>query len=102
MPFSANDSLVLTRQLSVVSSEGGECPNKMSTKRRVCEKKPAEPPVPRKNPNEKLIQVETTETGTVWFDSLLPFSMCVFFFLFEKRIFIFTFDPVLLNVLYKL
>ncbi|KFR15692.1 Canalicular multispecific organic anion transporter 2, partial [Opisthocomus hoazin] len=58
--------LVLSaRQLSVVSSEGGECPNKMSTKRRVCEKKPAEPPVPRKNPNEKLIQVETTETGTV-------------------------------------
>ncbi|XP_035749279.1 canalicular multispecific organic anion transporter 2 [Egretta garzetta] len=53
------------RQLSVISSEGGECPNKMSTKRRVCEKKPAEPPLPRKNPNEKLIQAETTETGTV-------------------------------------
>ncbi|XP_051653941.1 ATP-binding cassette sub-family C member 3 isoform X1 [Manacus candei] len=53
------------RQLSVVSSEGGECPNKMSTKRRVCEKKPAEPPLPRKNANEKLIQAETTETGTV-------------------------------------
>ncbi|XP_036250695.1 ATP-binding cassette sub-family C member 3 [Molothrus ater] len=53
------------RQLSVVSSEGGECPNKMSTKRRVCEKKPAEPPLPRKSPNEKLIQAETTETGTV-------------------------------------
>uniref|UniRef100_A0A8C3UXW1 Canalicular multispecific organic anion transporter 2 n=1 Tax=Catharus ustulatus TaxID=91951 RepID=A0A8C3UXW1_CATUS len=53
------------RQLSVVSSEGGECPNKMSTKRRVCEKKPAEPPAPRKNANEKLIQAETTETGTV-------------------------------------
>ncbi|XP_071430083.1 ATP-binding cassette sub-family C member 3 isoform X3 [Pithys albifrons albifrons] len=53
------------RQLSVVSSEGGECPNKMSTKRRVCEKKPAEPPLPRKNANEKLIQTETTETGTV-------------------------------------
>ncbi|KFP15121.1 Canalicular multispecific organic anion transporter 2, partial [Egretta garzetta] len=64
-PFSPNDSLVLTRQLSVISSEGGECPNKMSTKRRVCEKKPAEPPLPRKNPNEKLIQAETTETGTV-------------------------------------
>ncbi|KFP60508.1 Canalicular multispecific organic anion transporter 2, partial [Cariama cristata] len=56
---------VLTRQLSVISSEGGECPNKMSTKRRVCEKKPAEPPLPRKNPNEKLIQAETTEMGTV-------------------------------------
>ncbi|XP_069728809.1 ATP-binding cassette sub-family C member 3 [Phaenicophaeus curvirostris] len=53
------------RQLSVISSEGGECPNKMSTKRRVCEKKPAEPPLPRKNPNEKLIQAETAETGTV-------------------------------------
>ncbi|KAJ7415101.1 Canalicular multispecific organic anion transporter 2 [Pitangus sulphuratus] len=53
------------RQLSVVSSEGGECPNKMSTKRRVCDKKPAEPPLPRKNANEKLIQAETTETGTV-------------------------------------
>ncbi|KFO89418.1 Canalicular multispecific organic anion transporter 2, partial [Buceros rhinoceros silvestris] len=64
-PFSPNDSFVLTRQLSVVSSEGGECPNKMSTRRRVCEKKPAEPPLPRKNPNEKLIQAETTETGTV-------------------------------------
>ncbi|OWK57673.1 Canalicular multispecific organic anion transporter 2 [Lonchura striata] len=53
------------RQLSVVSSEGGECPNKMSTKRRVCDKKPAEPPLPRKIANEKLIQAETTETGTV-------------------------------------
>ncbi|XP_041342567.1 ATP-binding cassette sub-family C member 3 [Pyrgilauda ruficollis] len=53
------------RQLSVVSSEGGERPNKMSTKRRVCEKKPAEPPLPRKSANEKLIQAETTETGTV-------------------------------------
>ncbi|CAN8194169.1 unnamed protein product [Coccothraustes coccothraustes] len=53
------------RQLSVVSSEGGECPNKMSTKRRVCEKKPAELPLPRKSANEKLIQAETTETGTV-------------------------------------
>lgn len=64
-PLSPNDSIVLTRQLSVISSEGGECPNKMSTKRRVCEKKPAESPLPRKNPNEKLIQAETTETGTV-------------------------------------
>ncbi|KFP82105.1 Canalicular multispecific organic anion transporter 2, partial [Acanthisitta chloris] len=63
--FSPNDSFVLTRQLSVVSSEAGECPNKMSTKRRVCEKKPTEPPLPRKNANEKLIQAETTETGTV-------------------------------------
>ncbi|KFW12269.1 Canalicular multispecific organic anion transporter 2, partial [Eurypyga helias] len=57
--------LFLKTELSVISSEGGECPNKMSTKRRVCEKKPAEPPLPRKNPNEKLIQAETTETGTV-------------------------------------
>uniref|UniRef100_A0A8V5GZW3 MRP3 protein n=1 Tax=Melopsittacus undulatus TaxID=13146 RepID=A0A8V5GZW3_MELUD len=64
-PFSPNDSCVLTRELSVISSEGGECPNKMSTKRRICEKKPAEPPLPRKNPNEKLIQAETAETGTV-------------------------------------
>uniref|UniRef100_A0A8C0ICA2 Canalicular multispecific organic anion transporter 2 n=1 Tax=Bubo bubo TaxID=30461 RepID=A0A8C0ICA2_BUBBB len=63
--FSPNGSFVLTRQLSVISSEGGECPNKMSTKRRVCEKKPAESPLPRKNPNEKLIQAETTETGMV-------------------------------------
>uniref|UniRef100_A0A8C3LXP8 Canalicular multispecific organic anion transporter 2 n=1 Tax=Chrysolophus pictus TaxID=9089 RepID=A0A8C3LXP8_CHRPC len=37
-PFSPNGSVVLTRQLSVISSEGGECPNKMSTKRRVGEK----------------------------------------------------------------
>uniref|UniRef100_A0A8C6YY21 ATP binding cassette subfamily C member 3 n=1 Tax=Nothoprocta perdicaria TaxID=30464 RepID=A0A8C6YY21_NOTPE len=37
-PPPPNDSLVLTRQLSVISSEGGECPNKMSTRRRVCEK----------------------------------------------------------------
>uniref|UniRef100_A0A672VBH8 ATP binding cassette subfamily C member 3 n=1 Tax=Strigops habroptila TaxID=2489341 RepID=A0A672VBH8_STRHB len=64
-PFSPNDSFVSTRQLSVISSEGGECPNKMSTKRRVCEKKPAESPLPRRNPNEKLIQAETAETGTV-------------------------------------
>uniref|UniRef100_A0A8C9FUH6 ABC-type glutathione-S-conjugate transporter n=1 Tax=Pavo cristatus TaxID=9049 RepID=A0A8C9FUH6_PAVCR len=64
-PFSPNGSVVLTRQLSVISSEGGECPNKMSTKRRVGEKKPAEPPVPRRNPNEKLIQAETAEVGTV-------------------------------------
>ncbi|XP_068007071.1 ATP-binding cassette sub-family C member 3 isoform X2 [Melanerpes formicivorus] len=53
------------RQLSIVSSEGGECPNKTSTKRRVCEKKPAEPSLPRKNPNERLVQAETTETGRV-------------------------------------
>ncbi|XP_054249750.1 ATP-binding cassette sub-family C member 3 [Indicator indicator] len=53
------------RQLSVISSEGGECPNKMSAKRRVCEKKPAEPPPPRKNPSERLVQAETTETGRV-------------------------------------
>lgn len=50
----------------------------MSTKRRVCEKKPAEPPPPRKNPNEKLIQAESTETGTVWFESPLPFSTFIF------------------------
>ncbi|OXB77004.1 UNVERIFIED_CONTAM: hypothetical protein H355_014826 [Colinus virginianus] len=53
------------RQLSVISSEGGECPNKMSTKRRVGEKKAAEPALPRRTPNEKLIQAETTEMGTV-------------------------------------
>uniref|UniRef100_A0A8B9FL41 Canalicular multispecific organic anion transporter 2 n=1 Tax=Amazona collaria TaxID=241587 RepID=A0A8B9FL41_9PSIT len=53
------------RELSVISSEGGECPNKMSTKRRICDKKPAEPPLPRKNLNEKLIQAETAETGRV-------------------------------------
>uniref|UniRef100_A0A8C3M596 Canalicular multispecific organic anion transporter 2 n=1 Tax=Chrysolophus pictus TaxID=9089 RepID=A0A8C3M596_CHRPC len=64
-PFSPNGSVVLTRQLSVISSEGGECPNKMSTKRRVGEKKPAEPPLPKRNPNEKLIQAETAEVGTV-------------------------------------
>uniref|UniRef100_A0A8C9FWN7 ABC-type glutathione-S-conjugate transporter n=1 Tax=Pavo cristatus TaxID=9049 RepID=A0A8C9FWN7_PAVCR len=58
----AEDTLTL---LDVISSEGGECPNKMSTKRRVGEKKPAEPPVPRRNPNEKLIQAETAEVGTV-------------------------------------
>ncbi|XP_015266213.1 PREDICTED: canalicular multispecific organic anion transporter 2 [Gekko japonicus] len=51
------------RQLSVISSDG-ECPSKMSTKRRVCDKKPPEPLLPRKSP-EKLIQAETTETGTV-------------------------------------
>ncbi|XP_042311068.1 ATP-binding cassette sub-family C member 3 isoform X6 [Sceloporus undulatus] len=54
------------RQLSVISSDG-ECPSKMSTKRRVCDKKPPEPPVPKKGPPEKLIQAETTETGTVKF-----------------------------------
>ncbi|XP_044275918.1 ATP-binding cassette sub-family C member 3 isoform X4 [Varanus komodoensis] len=52
------------RQLSVISSDG-ECPNKMSTKRKVCEKKPPEPPVPKKGPSEKLIQAEIIETGTV-------------------------------------
>lgn len=62
----------------------------MSTKRRVCEKKPAEPPLPRKNANEKLIQAETTETGTVWFDSPLPFS--TFFFLFGKE------NPLYFNI----
>ncbi|KAH0629433.1 hypothetical protein JD844_011498 [Phrynosoma platyrhinos] len=54
------------RQLSVISSDG-ECPSKMSTKRRVCDKKPPEPPLPKKGPSEKLIQAETTETGTVKF-----------------------------------
>lgn len=69
-PFSPNASF-LTRQLSIVSAEGGECPNKMSTKRRVCEKRPAEPPLPRKSPSEKLVQAETTETGRVCLGSLL-------------------------------
>uniref|UniRef100_A0A8C2UJJ1 ATP binding cassette subfamily C member 3 n=1 Tax=Coturnix japonica TaxID=93934 RepID=A0A8C2UJJ1_COTJA len=63
--FFPNGSVALTRQLSVISSEGGECPSKMSARRRVAEKKPAEPPLPRRNPNEKLIQAETTEVGTV-------------------------------------
>lgn len=87
-PFSPNGSVVLTRQLSVISSEGGECPNKMSTKRRVAEKKPAEPPLPRRNPNEKLIQAETTEVGTVSCGSPLPFSS-FFFFLEKKKSFFF-------------
>ncbi|XP_062976293.1 ATP-binding cassette sub-family C member 3 [Elgaria multicarinata webbii] len=52
------------RQLSVISSEG-ECPSKMSTKRKLCDKKPPEPPRPKKGASEKLIQAETTETGTV-------------------------------------
>uniref|UniRef100_A0A8C2YHW1 ATP binding cassette subfamily C member 3 n=1 Tax=Coturnix japonica TaxID=93934 RepID=A0A8C2YHW1_COTJA len=51
--FFPNGSVALTRQLSVISSEGGECPSKMSARRRVAEKKP------------KLIQAETTEVGTV-------------------------------------
>lgn len=72
----------------------------MSTKRRVCEKKPAEPPPPRKNPNEKLIQAETTEMGTVWFDSSLPFSTLTLS-VSKKILFIPTLDAVLLNVLHK-
>nr|XP_042697003.1 voltage-dependent T-type calcium channel subunit alpha-1G isoform X14 [Chrysemys picta bellii] len=52
------------RQISVISSEG-ECPKKMSTRRRVCEKKSAEPPQPQKILTDKLIQAETSETGTV-------------------------------------
>ncbi|XP_020670742.3 ATP-binding cassette sub-family C member 3 isoform X1 [Pogona vitticeps] len=52
------------RQLSVISSDG-ECPSKMSTKRRVCDKKPLEPPAPKKGSPEKLIEAETAETGTV-------------------------------------
>lgn len=89
-PFSPNDSFVLTRQLSVVSSEGGECPNKMSTKRRVCEKKPAEPPLPRKNPNEKLIQAETTETGMVLCDS--PSLFLLFYCLKKEFLFLHLFQ----------
>ncbi|KAJ6660365.1 hypothetical protein lerEdw1_017788 [Lerista edwardsae] len=52
------------RQLSVISSDG-ECPSKMSTKRRLHDKKPPESPPPKKGPSEKLIQVEGIETGTV-------------------------------------
>ncbi|XP_061472000.1 ATP-binding cassette sub-family C member 3 isoform X2 [Rhineura floridana] len=52
------------RQLSVISSDG-ECPSKMSMKRRVCDKKSSELPLPKKGPSEKLIEAETTETGTV-------------------------------------
>ncbi|XP_053153950.1 ATP-binding cassette sub-family C member 3 isoform X2 [Hemicordylus capensis] len=52
------------RQLSVISSDG-ECPSKMSTKRRMCDKKPPELPLPKKGPSEKLIQAEAIETGRV-------------------------------------
>ncbi|XP_054832209.1 ATP-binding cassette sub-family C member 3 [Eublepharis macularius] len=52
------------RQLSVISSDG-ECPSKMSTKRKLCDKKSSETPLAKKGPSEKLIQAETTETGTV-------------------------------------
>ncbi|XP_074870252.1 ATP-binding cassette sub-family C member 3 isoform X2 [Carettochelys insculpta] len=51
------------RQLSVISSDR-ECPSKMSTRRRVCEKKAVEPPL-QKNLNTTLIQAETAETGRV-------------------------------------
>nr|XP_034960244.1 canalicular multispecific organic anion transporter 2 [Zootoca vivipara] len=51
------------RELSVISSDG-ECPGKMSMKRRVCDKKPPEKTHPKKSPN-KLIEAETAETGTV-------------------------------------
>lgn len=54
----------LIRQLSVISSDG-ECPSKMSTKRRLHDKKPPESPPPKKGPSEKLIQAEGIETGTV-------------------------------------
>uniref|UniRef100_A0A670IZ84 ATP binding cassette subfamily C member 3 n=1 Tax=Podarcis muralis TaxID=64176 RepID=A0A670IZ84_PODMU len=49
---------------SNLSSDYGECPGKMSMKRRVCEKKPPETTQPKKSPN-KLIEAETAETGTV-------------------------------------
>ncbi|XP_066469734.1 ATP-binding cassette sub-family C member 3 isoform X2 [Tiliqua scincoides] len=52
------------RQLSVISSDG-ECPSKMSTKRRLYDKKPPESPSPKKGLSEKLIQAEGIETGTV-------------------------------------
>lgn len=53
------------RQLSIVSSDG-ECPSKMSTKRRLkSDKKSPEYPSPKKESSEKLIQAEGLETGTV-------------------------------------
>nr|XP_014351311.1 PREDICTED: canalicular multispecific organic anion transporter 2 [Latimeria chalumnae] len=53
------------RQISVMSSDG-ECPKKMSTRRKLCEKIPTEPAVQKKNAEvNKLIQTETTETGRV-------------------------------------
>ncbi|EMP33031.1 Canalicular multispecific organic anion transporter 2 [Chelonia mydas] len=52
------------RQISVISSEG-ECPKKMSTRKRVCDKKSAELSPPQKILTDKLIQAETSETGTV-------------------------------------
>lgn len=59
----------------------------MSTKRRVGEKKPAEPPLPKRNPNEKLIQAETTEVGTVPCD--FPFLSLLSFSFWEKKIYVF-------------
>uniref|UniRef100_H3AES0 ABC-type glutathione-S-conjugate transporter n=1 Tax=Latimeria chalumnae TaxID=7897 RepID=H3AES0_LATCH len=53
------------KQISVMSSDG-ECPKKMSTRRKLCEKIPTEPAVQKKNAEvNKLIQTETTETGRV-------------------------------------
>ncbi|XP_019398025.1 PREDICTED: voltage-dependent T-type calcium channel subunit alpha-1G [Crocodylus porosus] len=53
------------RQISVISSEVGECPSKMSTRRRVCEIKPVETLPTKKKDAKKLIEAETSETGTV-------------------------------------
>ncbi|KAJ1130883.1 hypothetical protein NDU88_009227 [Pleurodeles waltl] len=52
------------RQLSIISADG-ENPHVMSTRRRVCEKRPSESQVVKKMQNEKLIQAETAETGRV-------------------------------------
>uniref|UniRef100_A0A8C3TFS9 Canalicular multispecific organic anion transporter 2 n=1 Tax=Chelydra serpentina TaxID=8475 RepID=A0A8C3TFS9_CHESE len=56
--------LICLKSYLLYQSEG-ECPKKMSTRRRVCEKKSAEPSQPQKILPDKLIQAETTETGTV-------------------------------------
>ncbi|XP_053309482.1 ATP-binding cassette sub-family C member 3 [Spea bombifrons] len=52
------------RQISVLSSEG-ESFHTTSMRRRICERKMSETMSAKKPPVEKLIQAETTETGTV-------------------------------------
>lgn len=66
----------------MISSEVGERPSKMSTRRRVCENKPVEALPTRKKSSDKLIEAETAETGTVRVD---------FFFLFYFLLIIFKF-----------
>uniref|UniRef100_A0A6I8NZ47 ATP binding cassette subfamily C member 3 n=1 Tax=Ornithorhynchus anatinus TaxID=9258 RepID=A0A6I8NZ47_ORNAN len=66
------------RQLSVISAEG-DCPSKMSTRRRLGgEKKGVELPPPQSaSPAERLIQVETAETGTVKLAVFLQYARAV-------------------------